>query len=88
MRTVLILLVGLFLLAAISIFSKLFAEQYPAATTWGISAFILLWLCATGFNMWVGVSRAGYSIAEELPIFLLLFTVPTIIALVVKWKFL
>lgn len=88
MRTVLILIVGLLLLAAFAIFSKLFSEPYPAATNWGISAFVLIWLGATGFNMWVGVSRAGYSVAEELPIFLLLFAVPTIVALVVKWKFL
>ena len=55
----------------------------------GVGSFVSgIWLAATGFNMWVGVSRAGSSIAEELPIFLLLFAIPTILALVVKWKFL
>jgi hypothetical protein len=46
----------------------------------------LFWLAATGFNMWVGVSRAGYSVGEEMPIFLLLFAVPAIAAILLRWK--
>jgi hypothetical protein len=38
--------------------------------------------------MWVGVSKAGYSVGEENPIVLLLFSMPAVIALVVKWKIL
>ena len=37
-------------------------------------------------NMGIGVGRAGYSFAEELPIFLLLVLVPAA-AIVIKWKF-
>jgi hypothetical protein len=37
--------------------------------------------------MWMGVSRAGYSVAEELPMFLLVFAVPAAVALLVWWKF-
>src|SRR3989475_1940476 len=36
-------------------------------------SFIALWLVAAGINMWVGVSKAGYSVAEEAPIFLVVF---------------
>jgi hypothetical protein len=36
--------------------------------------------------MYVGVARAGYSFMEELPIFLLLFGVPGIVALVLRYK--
>jgi hypothetical protein len=49
--------------------------------------FIPVWLIATLFNMWFGVSRAGYSVADELPIFALLFAVPTAVALYLWWKF-
>ena len=49
--------------------------------------FIPVWLIATLFNMWFGVSRAGYSVSEELPIFALLFAVPTAVALYLWWKF-
>jgi hypothetical protein len=38
--------------------------------------------------MWVGVARAGYSVAEELPIFLLIFGVPAAAAILIKWRFL
>jgi hypothetical protein len=88
MRTGLILLVGFLALAAAIIFSRLFAEHFPSATSWGVYSFITLWLLATGFNMWVGVSKAGYSIGEELPIMLLLFAVPALTAGLVKWKIL
>ena len=42
--------------------------------------FILLWFIAAALNMYVGVSRAGYSVAQEFPIFLVVFGVPAGIA--------
>ena len=39
-------------------------------------------------NMWVGVSKAGYSVSAELPIFALIFVVPAAVAVLVRWKFL
>jgi hypothetical protein len=36
--------------------------------------------------LWVGVSKAGYSVAEELPILLVLFGVPAAAALILQWK--
>ena len=36
--------------------------------------------------MWIGVTRAGYSVAEEAPIFLLVFAVPAAMALLVLWR--
>jgi hypothetical protein len=37
--------------------------------------------------MWIGVSRAGYSVAEEFPIFLMIFIIPAGVALLIWWKF-
>jgi hypothetical protein len=37
-------------------------------------------------NMWVGVSQAGYSFWEKLPIFLLIILLPVDVAVFVKWK--
>jgi hypothetical protein len=48
----------------------------------GAKLFIPLWLVGAGINMWIGVTRAGYSVAEEAPIFLLVFAVPAVVALV------
>jgi hypothetical protein len=86
MRTVLILTAGILLLAAAAIFSKLFTQHYPSAPTWAIYLFLVFWLVATGFNMWVGVSKAGYAFGEELPIMLLLFGVPAALAVFLKFK--
>lgn len=49
--------------------------------------FVALWLIGAGINMWIGVSRAGYSVAEEAPIFLLVFSVPAAVALLIWWKY-
>jgi hypothetical protein len=57
-----------------------------SATTWETAAFVVLWLAITGANMWTGVAKAGYSATEELPIFLLLFVVPAVVAVVLGWK--
>jgi hypothetical protein len=49
--------------------------------------FVGLWFVAAAVNMYVGVARAGYSFMEELPIFLLIFAVPAVVALVLRYKF-
>jgi uncharacterized membrane protein YwaF len=87
MRTALFLLAGLLLLASVLIVAKLFSANYPAATGYATAAFIVVWLVVTAANMWVGVNEAGYTVSEELPILLLLFGVPALVAVVLKWKF-
>jgi hypothetical protein len=52
------------------------------------AAFVVLWFVAAAANMWIGVSQAGYSFREELPIFLLIFLLPSALAIFVNWKFL
>ena len=37
-------------------------------------------------NMWVGVTKAGYSVHDELPILLIVFGVPAALAAVVVWR--
>jgi hypothetical protein len=55
--------------------------------SWAIGVFLTLWLLATGFNLWVGVNKAGYSVGEELPIMLLLYLLPAVLAVLIRWKF-
>ena len=86
MRTGLFLVAGFLLLGACLIIARLFSENYPSASFVATAVFVAMWLALTGFNMWVGVSRAGYSVAEELPVLLLLFGVPAAAALLLKWK--
>ena len=87
MRTGLFLLAGFLLLASFLVLARLFSSNYASATSVATAAFVVLWLALTGFNMWVGVTKAGYSASEEFPILLLLFGVPAIVAVVLKWKF-
>jgi len=88
MRTGLFILSGFLLLAVSFIIAKLFSNYFPSAGTVATSVFLALWLALTGFNLWVGVVRAGYSVAEELPIMLFLYGVPAAAAILVKWKLL
>jgi hypothetical protein len=85
MRTLLIIVAGLILLGAC-----LFAARWlnvAAANAGAAKVFIPLWLLIAAANMWVGVTRAGYSVAEELPIFLIIFAIPAAVASLLWWKF-
>ncbi|MEO7916041.1 MAG: hypothetical protein ABIR16_00230 [Dokdonella sp.] len=48
--------------------------------------FIPLWLVGSLVNMWVGVNQSGYTIAQELPILLIVFAVPAALAGLGAWK--
>ena len=84
MRTPLFLLVGFLLLAASMLLGKLFSSNYPGATYAATLIFVMGWLVISGANLWVGVTKAGYTVNEEFPIFLLIFAVPTIAAIILK----
>jgi len=86
MRTALFLIAGILLLSASLLLGRLFSANYPGATFVATIAYVTLWLVIAGVNMWVGVAKAGYSVAEELPIFLLIFGVPAAVAILLKWK--
>jgi hypothetical protein len=88
MRTMIIILGGFALWAACLGIARLLASTSASVMTIATAAFVAIWFAAAAWNMWVGISRAGYSFQEELPIFLLIFLLPTVVAIVVKWKFL
>lgn len=88
MRTGLFLLSGFLLLAAFLILGRLFSANYPGGTTVATVLFVTVWFVLAGANMWVGIAKAGYSVAEELPILALIFGVPAVVAVLVRWKFL
>ena len=88
MRTLLFLIAGVLLLAAFLLLAKLFSASVADAPRVALISFVVVWLVISGLNMWIGVTRAGYSIAEELPIFLLIFGVPAVAAALLKWRLL
>jgi hypothetical protein len=88
MRTALFLLAGLLLLAAFLLLGKLFSVTFAEAIRWATVAYVALWFLVAAANMWAGVTKAGYSVADELPILLLIFGVPAALAILLKWKLL
>lgn len=86
MRTALIIGGGI-LLWAIGAFAarRSGATISPTTILWGFAA---VWLLVAAGNMWVGVSRAGYSVREEFPIFLAIFLIPVVVALLLQRRFL
>jgi hypothetical protein len=58
-----------------------------ASRTLGAKVFLPLWFIAAFVNMWIGVRHAGYTWADELPIFLAVFGVPAVAAGLLWWKY-
>ena len=88
MRTAIILLAGFVLWGICLGAAKLGGGGRPSSATIATMAFAAIWFCVAAWNMWKGVTQAGYSVAEELPIFFVIFLVPVVVALVVLWRFL
>ena len=88
MHTVKVIAVGFALLALCLVAGRLMGGA-GQSTFLARSAlvFMALWFVGAGINMWVGVSRAGYSVKEEAPIFLVVFLIPAAVALLVWWRF-
>lgn len=88
MHTVKVIAVGFALLAVCLAIARLMGGP-GQSTLLARSAlvFVGLWFVGAGINMWLGVSRAGYSVAEEVPYFLVVFLVPSAVALFVWWRY-
>jgi hypothetical protein len=86
MRTAIIILGGLLLLGLCLAVRHWLGGSAPPSVGNTIRIFAAIWLGAALLNMYVGVRRAGYSVAEEFPIFLVIFAVPVAVALLVWWQ--
>jgi hypothetical protein len=81
MHTVKIIAAGLLLLAVFLGCGRFFGSGGAAKAA---LYFIAVWLLIAAGNMAAGVISAGYSVLEELPIFLLVFAVPSGVALLLR----
>ncbi len=73
-------LLGLFLL-----FAYLWGAGEPNFAA-AAKLFLPVWLAVSLVNMWVGVTKAGYTVREELPILPIVFAVPAIAAAIAIWR--
>ncbi|WP_245974365.1 hypothetical protein [Bosea caraganae] len=75
-----IVLLGLFLL-----FGKLWGGT-DADLALAAKLFVPVWLAMSLTNMWIGVTKAGYSVRDELPILFLVFALPAAAAAAAIWR--
>jgi hypothetical protein len=85
MHTIIVILGGHLLLGMFLLTGRAIAGSAKPVLARLALGFIPLWLACAAFNLWVGVSRAGYSVGEELPIFLVVFAVPAAVAFL-QWR--
>jgi hypothetical protein len=45
---------------------------------WALTVFGVLWVTVAAWNLWQGVTHAGYTMLEELPIFLAIAGLPVL----------
>jgi hypothetical protein len=86
MHTLKVLFGGFLLLAVCLLLGRWIGGAAATVVATTIKCFLVLWLAATLFNMWVGVNKAGYSVKDEAPVALLVFAVPAIVAIVIWWR--
>ena len=79
MRTLIIIVAGLLLMALAMWLAK------PAKRTRVAGFFTAAWLMVTLWNLITGISH-DYYLQEELPIQLLIFSIPVIGAWILAWK--
>ena len=87
MRTAIIIGAGLILLAIFVLTGRFTGTPAAPAMARAALYFLPLWFLAAAINMWMGVAKAGYSVAEEAPIFAVIFAVPAAVALLVWWRY-
>jgi hypothetical protein len=83
MHTVMVLASAFGLLGVCALAGRVLGGTPGAAAA--ALVFVPVWLVAAGINMYVGVTRAGYSVAEETPVFLVVFGIPAVAALLL-WR--
>ena len=86
MRTIMIIVGGFVLLGLSVLAGRWMGGAGTSSMVIAAKVFIPIWLVAALVNLWMG-TRAGYSVAEELPILLLIFPAPAAVALFIWWKF-
>ncbi|RYE33291.1 MAG: hypothetical protein EOP23_09380 [Hyphomicrobiales bacterium] len=86
MHVAMVLGCGVLLLIIFLLFGKLWGGAEPA---YGLAAkaFLPVWLVIALMNMWIGVTKAGYSVRDEFPIFLVVLAVPALLACLAIWRF-
>jgi hypothetical protein len=74
MHTVVVLVVGFGVLGLCALIGRLLGGV--SGTAFAALAFLPVWFIGASINMYMGVKRAGYTLADEAPIFVLVYAIP------------
>jgi hypothetical protein len=85
-RTLAIIIGGLVLLGCSLLGGRYVGGGATGTVIMAAKGFLVVWFFLALYNLWAGVRGAGYSFAEELPIFLIIYIIPAGIAAFVWWK--
>lgn len=85
MRTLIFIVAGIVVFVAIYLLARLLAGDRGAAAM-ALKVFLPVWFIIAAINLTIGVRTAGYTVLEELPIFLIVFGVPAAAALIAWWR--
>jgi cytochrome bd-type quinol oxidase subunit 2 len=86
MHTIMVMASGFVLLGAFLLVARWLGGAEHAAMAAAAKNFVPVGLGAALVNMWYGVNRAGYTVSDEAPIFVVIFAVPAAVALFAWWK--
>ena len=84
MHTAIVLGIGFGLLAVTLVVGRVLGGAFGMATA--APTFLPLWFTGASINLYLGVKRAGYSVAGEAPIFCVVFSIPALAALLSWWR--
>lgn len=87
MHSLKVIAAGFALLGALHFLSRRLKLGSGDPTGFAVRLFLPLWLVVALINLWVGVSRAGYTVMQELPFFALVFGLPAAFAALLFLRF-
>jgi hypothetical protein len=87
MHTARILAAGFALLGLLLLIAPRLKASGARPIVFAAKIFVPLWFAVALVNLWIGINRAGYSAAQEWPIFLVVFGVPAAVAWLLRWWF-
>ena len=86
MRTLTFIVAGIVFLGVILLIVRSVASGTMAPASMALKAFLPVWFIIAAINLTIGVRTAGYTVMEELPIFLIIFGIPAVVALATWWR--
>ncbi len=85
MHMLLVILTGILLLGVFVMFGKLWGGD-AAGIASGARHFVPVWVAVALVTMWGGVTKAGYTAMQELPVLGVVIAVPAAVARLPAWQ--